>query len=317
MTLKQTPVREYNFSDAELKGISDGVLSAVQRDKAELAVRGITTEKINLVQAKINAFADMPSDVELVGDVSGDTGDKEKIAEVLRVQIRSVRSMAQNVFEKNPASFRSFGFDGMSMMTDEKLYFLGKRVLRKAKEFQADLSAEGLTEAMLEDIGVAISDLEKALIAIDRTGNSREIQTQARVNAGNDLYHDITKICTTAKDIWASRDEARYNDYVIHGTSAAGKPATGDPNTGVAVQVLDEATSAPLANAEVTTNKQNGTELTKSVKRTETDGRTAFTGIEAGENTYTVTMDNYITQSGNVVILAGAIASLIVRMKHI
>jgi hypothetical protein len=226
MHAKQASVREYNFPDSELKGIADSILSSAQRDGAELALRGVTAEKINMLQAMSSSLADIPTDEELAADISQVVAQKEVILENLRVLVRSVRTMAQNSYTANSPYYRCFHFEGMDDMRDEQLYFLGKRVMLEALDQLDVLSAEGLTTAMLDQVEQTLEGILVIVRAREVAEKARLIQTQLRIDAGNALYRDIIRLCNTARDIWASTNEAKYNDYIIYNTAGSHKPAT-------------------------------------------------------------------------------------------
>lgn len=87
-----------------------------------------------------------------------------------------------------------------------------------------------------------------------------------------------------------------------------------DPITGITVQVLDNETSEPLANADVMAKKRAGTDMIKSVKRTETDGFAIITTLEPEEYSCQIVMDSYVTEPGTFIISAGVMKNMTVRM---
>jgi hypothetical protein len=87
-----------------------------------------------------------------------------------------------------------------------------------------------------------------------------------------------------------------------------------DPITGITVQVLDNETSEPLANADVMAKKRAGTDMIKSVKRTEIDGFAIITTLEPTVYDCQVVLDSYITEPGSFTITSGIMKNLTVRM---
>ena len=76
---------------------------------------------------------------------------------------------------------------------------------------------------------------------------ARDIQTQIRIRAGNALYREIVRLCTTGKDIFISTDEALYNDYVLYPSSGNSK----NSNSGlISGQITDAATGEKIQFAE-------------------------------------------------------------------
>ena len=46
----------------------------------------------------------------------------------------------------------------------------------------------------------------------------RDIATTQRIKLGNLLYDKIVKVYAAGRDYWVTRDESKYNDYVIYGS---------------------------------------------------------------------------------------------------
>jgi 5-hydroxyisourate hydrolase-like protein (transthyretin family) len=84
----------------------------------------------------------------------------------------------------------------------------------------------------------------------------------------------------------------------------------------VMVKVLDEVTGKPVANAEANAKKKGGTEMTKTVKRTETDGMAPFPPLDPGEYSYEVAVDGYVTATGTFVVEAGKLIVVEVRLRR-
>jgi len=286
MSKKQTIIRDYNFSDAELKNVSDSVLSSVQRDKAQFALRGVTDEKLAQAQTMVNNFANMPTDVEFIGAVASATLNKDTIAENLRVKLRSVRTMAQNVHSARSPLYRSFGFEGMDKMSDDQLYLHGKRVIREATAQLSQLTPEGLTAAMLTTIQTLLANFEDGIQAKQQAEKTRDIQTQLRLDAGNALYREISRLCNTGKDIWASVNEAFYNDYVIYTAPSGAKPANSNPGM-ISGNITNSATGNALPNV---TGIIEGTETAVT---TDEEGYFVFDNLAPGTYTLLFAMDGY------------------------
>jgi hypothetical protein len=90
----------------------------------------------------------------------------------------------------------------------------------------------------------------------------------------------------------------------------------GDPVTGIKVWVVEETTGDPISNAEVMTKKKYGTQMTKSVKKTESNGSAVFYNVEPGqEYDYEVTFSSFQTASGSIMTHEGEMTELTVRMR--
>ena len=103
---------------------------------------------------------------------------------------------------------------------------MAKRVWRVATSLLTDLATKGLTKAILSELELLISNYEKALTAQEDAISDREIATEDRAEKANEVYKIVSDLCTTGKRIWASRNEAKYNDYVIYDTPSGGPETT-------------------------------------------------------------------------------------------
>jgi hypothetical protein len=272
----------------------------VQRDSSQFEERGVTGQKVEQIQALIQKFADMPTDVELMGTMAAATLTKDNLAEAIRVNIRSVRTMAQNVHGVKSPLYRSFGFEGMVKMSDDQLYLQGKRTLREANAQLAQLAHEGLTTAMLDALQALLSDFENGIHAKQEAEKNRDIQTQMRVDAGNALYREIVRLANTGKDIWASTNEALYNDYVIYTSPAGTKPDDGTTPGMISGTLTNTDTGDALPDATVLI------EGTETMVTTDEEGDFAFDGMAPGTYALLFALDGFENlRLDGVVVKAG------------
>jgi len=226
---KQPAVRNYKFSDAFLKQRCDDCSIAVTRDQTEFTPRGITAANNTAFLAQSVAFGEIPDDEELQGDVGTATENKDEAAELLRLKIRSVRTMAENKWGEGSARFRTYDFKDMARLPDDDLVKLGKRVSRVGNKQLVDLASEGLDAGFLTALDGLVADFDKKIDLVKSAEEDRDIATEDRIEAGNALYKVLVRFCNTGKDIWINRDEAKYNDYVIYDTPSGGPEAPPDP----------------------------------------------------------------------------------------
>ncbi len=229
MTKKKESIRDYRFSDGILKQKADDIASSVTRDITQFNTRGVTADTVTAFETLAQEFDDLPTDEEAQGDVSDATEIKDAAAEALKVKIRTIRTMAQNKWGDGAAKYRSFGFEGMDDMNDSDLHRLGKRVGRRATANLAALESEGLTEDMITALGTANTTFDDAIDAMEDKVKDRDLSTQSRVDKGNACYKELVRLCNIGKDLWAARDEAKYNDYVIYNTPGGTAPSEPPP----------------------------------------------------------------------------------------
>lgn len=224
MRNKQTQVREYKIPDAEFYFQARNFIGSAERDQEQFAGRGYPPARIEALNTLCTEFMAIRSDDEMLGAIMVATDQKDKVAEELRVHLRSIRSMAGNALGPHSARYRAFGMEKMDGLRDELLYFLGRKVMREATANMEALADEGLTEAKLQAIAQTMERLLLAIDARQQAEKARDLQTEQRLEAGNTLYREIVRLCNTGKDLFISTDEARYNDYVIYNTPTVKKP---------------------------------------------------------------------------------------------
>jgi hypothetical protein len=67
------------------------------------------------------------------------------------------------------------------------------------------------------------TNLDKAIDDIEDKIENRDLETQDRVQKGNALWAEMSKLSSIGKSVYEDIDEARYNDYVL--TPAPAKTA--------------------------------------------------------------------------------------------
>ncbi|MCX6153292.1 MAG: hypothetical protein NT007_03945 [Candidatus Kapabacteria bacterium] len=95
-----------------------------------------------------------------------------------------------------------------------------------AREYLTDLTSVGLTDAMIDDLEDTAQLMEDSMNEIATAQETRDIKAVERIEKGNELYALVSRYCEIGKYIWEDVNEAKYNDYVIYGSSGLGKPQT-------------------------------------------------------------------------------------------
>lgn len=213
---KPDSVRDYHLSDAELKQNCDLTAKSIFRDMVKFATRGVTAATTTSLTNLSALFGDLPTDEELKADQAQSTLEKDTAAENLRVAIRSLRTMASNKYGQGAPKYDKYGFEGMDKMTDNELYRSGKRSVRVATTDLSNLASEGLSTAFISNLNGLVAIFDNAIDAKDDAVNLRDIKAQERVESGNALYKELVRLSNIGKDLFASTDPARYNDYIIY-----------------------------------------------------------------------------------------------------
>ncbi|MFH1004631.1 MAG: hypothetical protein V1781_03925, partial [Bacteroidota bacterium] len=188
----------------------------ISRDAAEMATYGIDASISSFIANKTRELKDLSTDEELAGIVSDLTEKKNEKAEAVKMAIRGIMARAKNAFGEQSAKFRRFGTKGMDEMRDVELYRCGKRVIRVAQTYLAELTVKGLTQAIIDDLKNTNTIFDDKIDLKDDAERQRDIATANRISMANQLYSKIVEVCDYGKEHWKAKNEAKYNDYVIY-----------------------------------------------------------------------------------------------------
>jgi hypothetical protein len=221
----------FKFSYAGLIGLGEKTKSLLSRDQAELLTYSISEQDRTAVAEATTELQNLPTDDEFKGTIVEFTTTKDLLADEVKVGIRTIMVRVADAFGENSGTYRRFGTAGLSKLADLDLLQCCKRVLRMANSYTAQLLAKGLTADMIASLDSKCTQFDLAIAAKEDAVLAREVATEHRVTLANDLYARIARISGFGKDYWYTRNEAKYNDYVIYDTPTGTKDAPVPPVT--------------------------------------------------------------------------------------
>lgn len=221
---KQEVIRNYKLTDANLIVKCNNTHRLLVRDAAEFANYNVLAAENSQFRLDINSFENLATDIELEGIKIDTTTLKDQAAERVKVAIREIMSRAQNKYGVNAGKYKRFGTLGMDTFDDANLLACGRRVARVGTALLTELATKGLTAAMLTSLTALNQTFEDALDNQSDAIANRDEAAEDRVEMGNLLYKKLVEYCETGKTIWTTRDEAKYNDYVIYETIDGNAP---------------------------------------------------------------------------------------------
>ncbi len=216
MTQKKTSKRNYAFSDTLLGSVAKKVVRSAAVDILKFNTYGVSAADLDNFKTKIDDFRFDEDDLDFKSIMLDATEDKDKLAEKLLEAIRTVRTMAGNKWGLRNAKYRCYRFENMSIIPHEKLYRLGKRVVKIATRQLSDLASEGLTMAIINNIASINSDFDESIDLKEEAEINRDIATQAREEAGNEIYKELMRLCKIGQDIFATTNFVRAKIYTIY-----------------------------------------------------------------------------------------------------
>ena len=218
--------RIYPMADADLKQLADQLKTSIVRDATDFATRNIAAAQLTAYQTTINVFDATTTDEELLGLVTDAVEKRDAIVENSQKAIRTIRNMAEITYNSK-GKYATFGFDDLSKLTPNDLYRLATRVVRVGNQLLAELSAQGLTAAQLTALGTLATQLDNAIDFVAEKIEIRDLETQDRVIKGNLLWAEMSRLASIGKSLFEDTNEAKYNDYVLVGSSTPPTPPVG------------------------------------------------------------------------------------------
>ena len=195
---------------------------SITRDITEFAVYGVVAANVTALQALCDAFELYPTDDYINQEYLSATAEKEALIEEMRVLVRSMAMRVEMKWGKKSPKYKSLGIADQTKISDEAFLTRARMVHSFMVENLTELAAEGLTQAMLDDMEDKIQALDDAKREQIDKSSFREDKTVDRVKKGNELYNIIAKYCEIGKRIWDKINPARYNDYIIYQKEAGG-----------------------------------------------------------------------------------------------
>ena len=226
--ISQNEFRNYKLTDPELCMYTSNLCMYLTRDLSELSIFGVTAPKIAALKALGDAFEVFPSDGVLLAYITGLAEKKNSLMELVKEQIRNMATRCQLKWGENSWQEASLTVKGMNQFIEDTLLAVARRVHEQMTEFLPDLGDFGLTKQVLDDFAALNEAFEAAKNELSLKVSEREFVTKDRIEKGNELYKSVVEFCEIGKRVYARKNTAKYNDYIIYTPSAGGlKPPTG------------------------------------------------------------------------------------------
>lgn len=217
--MKKDPVkRDFILTDAVLKQKADEMIALIDRDITEFTDRGYTAAKKTEFTTARNAVDNFTSDEQMEAIKMALTEQKDAARSVLEKSMRSIFKAAENVYGQFSAKYKEFGNAMISQQSDSELVRTGKAMSTTATKYLTALATEGVTAAKITTLNTQRDALDVAIDAQAKGISDRDVATEDRIEALNNLYRLLTKYAGTGQDIFYETDEAKYNDYIIYDT---------------------------------------------------------------------------------------------------
>jgi hypothetical protein len=220
--------RCYSFSDADLIQAATQQSRLMTRDAVEFAQYGFNATKRDEFETLLNAFSDFPTDTILEGAKMIKTEAKNNARIALETSIRDIHFMAKLAFSGKLAYLKTFGDYSLTKQTDNELLITAKNVQKSIISYNQELSASGLSADKNRTFEDALDAFQRAFNEMEDAIRERDTSTHDRIETANKLYNLYSIYAQLGQHIWGSKNEAKYNDYIIYGTQSSSTAETTD-----------------------------------------------------------------------------------------
>jgi len=207
----------FSMSYAELSGVSKQRANTILRDIAEFENYGISEAEILAFKAKVAGFDSMRIDEDYRGLVMQATQDKDELADRIRGKVRELATFIRRTYSTKSGAYARLKLGNIAKLNDLKLYRTVNSFCYVSRSLELELTANIADRlSILEDLNMQFNALieEKS-----RRIEERDIATLNRVLLANEIYNQFSEYSRIGQVIWAESNEAKYNDYVIYGSS--------------------------------------------------------------------------------------------------
>lgn len=217
--------RDYRITDSELTVFTQHICDSMTRDLTLFANYGITAANVTTMQSMCDAFEVFPTDDYIHQEYLSAVELRDNLTNSLHVIIRSMALRVELKWGKSSPKYKSLGIADLSKLPIESYITRARMLHAFMTEHLLELSAEGLTVDMLEDMEELINHLDDAIRDTLEKSSYRMEKTTERITNGNKLYDLMSKYCEIGKRIWDKVNPAFYNDYVIYSPGPGGLAA--------------------------------------------------------------------------------------------
>jgi hypothetical protein len=208
--------RQYIMNDAELYSFISILCNYIKRDMVDFAEFGVTESSVDNLYALARDFSLIYSDSSFRGDILMTIEERNKIRESVNEQIRKMVLRVQFRWNSDSTKLSRLGVGSLTNLTDGDVLLLARNVHSKMCEYLPDLLGQGLTLEILDDFSDLNDSFELAVKQKDDAKTQRLDLTAERITKGNELYRLAAAYCDLGKRLYAKKDSAKYNNYLLY-----------------------------------------------------------------------------------------------------
>jgi len=229
MILKQSRLN-FNISYSELYQLGVHTGSLMQRDLSELSKYGISQSTVNELKAQVDNFAMVEPDESYEQDQMLATKARNELSEQVKTAIRDVMTSVDVAYSNNDIIYISSRNSNLSNISHNEVVMRGRVMVKLLQKNYEVLQSYGITEEVINNLQELSDQLSLSIDNQEITICEREVATNNRYKVANSLFETVSKYSRIGKRVWAERNEAKANDYVINPGPSAPPENSATPN---------------------------------------------------------------------------------------
>lgn len=206
----------FSMSAEQMIAKARSVKSAMERDLTELTPYGITALEISAFNTQIDDADALPNDDILQWYWTEAIAARDAKEAQIRTVLEGMVARVENKYGVRSNLIKVMRCNDLSKKNAEALKESCQNSIVVLTERLSELSTEGLTQAMIDNIGTLRDEL---LVLMDDVTEKVRVRTEGtvtRTDALNALYNKMVGFCKYGKLVWDKVNESKYADYVIY-----------------------------------------------------------------------------------------------------
>ena len=183
--MKSELKRNFSVSYAELSAICKNSMYSMLRDIEEFEHYGINTQQVEDYRAEVENFDKLPVDENYRGQITEAVINKEEAGEVLRHEIRVLKSHLLRIYSLKDPIFTRMRIKELSKQSDYQLVRTGEAVLYELQKVQPELEGFGFSAEIIVNLKTVFNNFAQKVLTKDSLVQDRDEITEIRVETAN------------------------------------------------------------------------------------------------------------------------------------
>ncbi|MBI5214461.1 MAG: hypothetical protein HY960_01770 [Ignavibacteriae bacterium] len=220
MSRPKEVVRLYTMADSDMMQVSEKTREAFIEDNADFQAFDPDFKDPYAAnwQSEIDAAKSVPTDNVIVDTMTILTTATENAMELCRNKFQSMKFFIEKAFPNKTSIWNEFGYNDYdrSRTSHPLMISFMRDLYAVAQKYSAELIAKNFTQAMIDEIGTLLNQLNSSDTAQEAYKGTREVLTQNRIILLNQVWTTTVTVCRAGKLIYMN-NYAKYQRYVLPG----------------------------------------------------------------------------------------------------